>query len=192
MTLSLIEQDLFNKFWEAYPVKKNMGTAESEWQFLRIDPQLCIQIVKAVKIAKLSNEWTKDQGKWIPAPHNFLKGKRWLEYKDFELTAPSPTPAIHKLVDNAKDYDIKRNHELARDSREFIEMVYKFKPHSKEKYQYEMEWCEIMGKKYPHLITEYRLHYKQARDRLASVLVSSSQSTPEAAENHNEAHVNDL
>lgn len=172
-----------------------MGTAESEWQYLRIDPQLCIQIVKAVKIAKLSNEWIKDQGKWIPAPHNFLKGKRWLEYKDFELTPPQAPSPLTKLVDDANDYDIKRNHELAKDSREFIEMVYRFGHRLKEKYEYEMEWCEVMGKKYPHLITEYRRHYKEVRDKLVALPkpeIKPSKPIPNMAESHNETHVNDL
>lgn len=168
MGLSIIEQDLFNKFWEVYPVKKNLGQAEIEWSILRIDPELCIQIVKAVKIAKLSDDWNKENGKFIPMPNNFLKGKRWLEWKGYNLLTNQSTVQKPEYF-KAKNEDIVRNTELSKDSLEFVDMIFRFKPHSKEKYEYEISWANSMCIKYPHIASEYKKHAKDAKIKLLEI-----------------------
>lgn len=55
--------------------------------------------------------------------------------------------------------------EIGRDSLEFIEVLFRMQPGSVEKAQFEIDWCMIMAKKFPHLETEYFEHEKEARKR---------------------------
>lgn len=168
--LSLLEKDLFNKFWEVYPdkMKKNLGQAEIEWGLLRVNPDLCLQIVKAVKVAKLSDDWNMEGGKFIPMPNNFLKGKRWLEWQGYDISRMQKTqnrPEYYKSTNE----DIKRNPELAKDSIEFFDMIYRFNPASKEKYEFELNWANSMCLKYPHLASEYKKHARDAKMKISEI-----------------------
>lgn len=45
----------------------------------------------------------------------------------------------------------KHNPELARDCREYIEMLFQFRPGSEEKKKFMKDWALLMNRKYPHL-----------------------------------------
>ncbi|HNA61998.1 MAG TPA: hypothetical protein PKW79_02860 [Rhabdochlamydiaceae bacterium] len=60
----------------------------------------------------------------------------------------------------------KHNPELARDSREFIETLFRFARDCKDKFEFEISWTQSMAKKYPNLASEYRDREKEAIKRL--------------------------
>jgi DNA-binding transcriptional regulator YhcF (GntR family) len=64
----------FDTFWSAYPVKKGKGAAEKSWQKLKPDLQT---VLTAIEAQKQSDQWTKDNGKFIPYPATWLNQKRW-------------------------------------------------------------------------------------------------------------------
>ncbi len=80
----------FDKFWFAYPKKKSKGTAERAWIKIKPDNTLQTKILSQVEKAKKSQDWKKDNGKYIPHPATWLNGKRW---EDEDLGSISGTIA---------------------------------------------------------------------------------------------------
>ncbi len=62
------------------------------------------------------------------------------------------------------------NKELAKDSSEFISLIFSWRGSPKEKAEYEISWTQNMANKYPHLASEYKKHQKEARIRLETIL----------------------
>lgn len=85
--------DAFAMFWAAYPNKKAKGSAEKVWAKLKPDHQLAETIISAVQKHKLSADWTKDEGQYIPHPATWLNAKRWED----EVTA-APVVIGHQQV----------------------------------------------------------------------------------------------
>jgi len=66
----------FDIFYKAYPKKKNKGDAERAWKKIKPDIGL---IIKALDWQKSSQDWIKDNGKFIPYPASYLNSKGWLD-----------------------------------------------------------------------------------------------------------------
>jgi hypothetical protein len=71
--------ELFNKFWQAYPRHTAKQNARKAWDKLKLvpdDPRL-----QAIEIgllrAKQSRDWLKDSGQFIPHAATWLNGARW-------------------------------------------------------------------------------------------------------------------
>jgi hypothetical protein len=74
----------FASFWSSYPVKKGKGNAEKSWEKLKPDLQT---VLTAIEKQKQTDQWTKDNGKFIPYPATWLNGKRWED--EVEVTTSS-------------------------------------------------------------------------------------------------------
>jgi len=64
----------FDKFWEAYPNKKDKQKAIKAW--VKYQPDI-VDVLKAIVIQKNSEQWQKDNGRYIPLPTTWLNGARW-------------------------------------------------------------------------------------------------------------------
>jgi len=64
----------FDLFWSTYPVKKGKGNAEKSWEKLKPDLQI---VLTAIEAQKQTDQWTKDNGKFIPYPATWLNQRRW-------------------------------------------------------------------------------------------------------------------
>lgn len=64
----------FETFWADYPRKVAKGDAEKSWK--KNKPPLA-DCLSAIASAKLSSDWTKDGGQFIPHPATWLNGRRW-------------------------------------------------------------------------------------------------------------------
>jgi len=71
------QDELFARFWAAYPKKRSKGQAEKAWAKLQPDEQLIETMLAAIERAKKSEEWRKENGRYIPYPATWLNGKRW-------------------------------------------------------------------------------------------------------------------
>jgi len=67
----------FQQFWTAYPRKKSKGQAEKTWNKIKPDAELLEQILTGIESARLSHEWMKDDGEFIPYPSTWLNAKGW-------------------------------------------------------------------------------------------------------------------
>ena len=72
-------QELFERFWKAYPKKKSKGDAEKAWLKILPSEQLLETMVSTIEIAKTSEDWTKEKGQYIPYPASWLNAKGWLD-----------------------------------------------------------------------------------------------------------------
>lgn len=77
---------LFDRFWAAYPKKRDKMRARKAWKKLAPDMELCRVMAKALEQQKQSNDWLKDGGTYIPNPSTWLNNHRWED----ELPAGGP------------------------------------------------------------------------------------------------------
>jgi len=64
----------FDEFWKAYPNKKDKQKAIIAWAKNEPDLQ---KVLKALKTQKNSEQWKKEDGRFIPLPTTWLNGARW-------------------------------------------------------------------------------------------------------------------
>lgn len=67
----------FDAFWSAYPKKKSKGDAEKAFKALKVDDDMLARILTTIEAVKLSKDWQKDNGQFIPYPATWLRNKGW-------------------------------------------------------------------------------------------------------------------
>ena len=70
-----VDEQAFNTFWTEYPKKVAKATAYKAWA--KVDPKLYETIMAALTTQKASEDWTKENGKFIPHPTTWLNQQRW-------------------------------------------------------------------------------------------------------------------
>lgn len=84
----------FEIFYKAYPNKKNVKTARTRWEKMKVTPELFREIMEGLERAKNSQEWAKDDRAYIPHPATWLNGEGWKnEYKPLRQAAAPKAPA---------------------------------------------------------------------------------------------------
>ena len=81
-------ESLFERFWRVYPKKKSKGQAEKVFSKINPDEQLLETMISTIERAKKSEDWIKENGKYIPHPATWLNAKGW-EDRDTELAPPT-------------------------------------------------------------------------------------------------------
>jgi len=74
----------FDRFWAAYPKKKAKKDALKSFTRINPDETLLEAILAAIDKAKKLEDWSKDDGRYIPHPATWLNGQRWLD-QDVEI-----------------------------------------------------------------------------------------------------------
>jgi hypothetical protein len=75
-------ENLFNSFWDAYPRKTAKVKALKAWQKISPNEELLNTILSALSSQKESEEWRRDDGRYIPYPASWLNGRRWEDEVD--------------------------------------------------------------------------------------------------------------
>lgn len=68
----------FEQFWKAYPKKIGKKEAYKAWEKAK-DKPLMVDMLHAIDNAKLSPQWTKENGQFIPNPSTWLNQGRWAD-----------------------------------------------------------------------------------------------------------------
>lgn len=68
---------LFESFWEAYPKKINKPNALKAFLKVNPDEALLAAMLAAIATQKASEQWQRDDGRFIPYPATWLNGRRW-------------------------------------------------------------------------------------------------------------------
>lgn len=76
----------FERFYAAYPRKKAPAAAERAWR--RVKPEEVPALMAALERQKLSDQWRRDGGRFIPYPATWLNQRRWEDEDD--ATGPQP------------------------------------------------------------------------------------------------------
>lgn len=96
--------DGFEEFWAAYPKSKQRGQMDArrvwgDYNLAAIAPKIIEGLKRAVK----SEDWKKENGKFIMSPKNWLEGRRWEDnYEGEEEGERSPTlrlPTTQELIE---------------------------------------------------------------------------------------------
>lgn len=69
--------DWFEQFWKIYPRKAGKGKARESFQKISPNSGLFAKILTAVQQQIKSEQWEKDNGKFIPYPATWLNQGRW-------------------------------------------------------------------------------------------------------------------
>lgn len=77
--------DEFEGWWKEYPKKLAKGDARKAWlQTAKIRPSTA-KLIKAVIVARTTEQWTKDGGQFIPYPATWLRQERWEDVHEVDL-----------------------------------------------------------------------------------------------------------
>lgn len=68
---------LFDEFWQAYPKKVGKDAARKAWDKRKVDALLSARMVQAIERQRMSDQWQKDRGQYIPNPATWLNQGRW-------------------------------------------------------------------------------------------------------------------
>jgi len=79
-TSSVTTESRFDRFWEQWPKKISKKDAQKSWARLEKDgltATLFDEIMTGLTRAKESQQWTSNEGQFIPHPATWLNGERW-------------------------------------------------------------------------------------------------------------------
>ena len=89
------DYEQFKLFWERYPRKQNKQVAYAA--FLRVPPEDRARLLPALESQKLSPQWNRDGGRYIPYPSTWLNRRRW-EDETADSCAPETNNPFLKLM----------------------------------------------------------------------------------------------
>ena len=67
----------FDEFWAAYPKKVGKKAARSSWNKIKPDAELHDKIMTAIGRARVTDQWQRENGRFIPNPTTWLNQGRW-------------------------------------------------------------------------------------------------------------------
>jgi biotin operon repressor len=94
--------ELFDRFYSAYPKQQKKPAALKEWEKLNPDADLRKKIMSGLSTQKASELWTKEDGRFISHPNNWLRDRRWEDQvpksnNHVKLTEPTPIDEARNL-----------------------------------------------------------------------------------------------
>ena len=81
-TLCASEAELteaFEVFWKLYPNKKSKKDARKAWEKLKPGAELRLTLMTALGNHRISRDWAKDDGQYVPMASTWLNGERWTD-----------------------------------------------------------------------------------------------------------------
>lgn len=70
-------EESFERFWSCYPRKTAKQNALKAWLKLKPDEALVNGILSALERFKKTEQWLRDNGRYIPYPATWLEDRRW-------------------------------------------------------------------------------------------------------------------
>ena len=67
----------FEVFWQRYPKRTGKSRALMAWLELEVDAALAQSILAALEVLKAGEDWRKEEGRYVPAPEQFLLRRDW-------------------------------------------------------------------------------------------------------------------
>lgn len=105
---------LFEEFWKAYPKKVNRKEALYRWKKAKLPP---IEVIlKKISEQKNTDEWQKDNGKYIPHPSTWINKERWLDEIDVGIIKKENTETFICSKCNQKLPILKRWEKIGNES----------------------------------------------------------------------------
>lgn len=96
----------FETFWKIYPRKVAKKKALQVWNKIKFDPDTLKQILAAVAYQGKSDQWRKDDGKFIPHPATWLNAERWNDETKKEEPVQIARPMARNEIPQAEKREI--------------------------------------------------------------------------------------
>ena len=109
--------DRFDRFWNEYPRHVSKQNAFKAFEKLNPDEQLLESMLNAIVIQKRSEQWTKDNGQFIPHPATWINQKRWEDEAPVAVVKVLPSQNFPQRSYSAVNDDLMDN--LAREVEAF-------------------------------------------------------------------------
>ena len=71
--------EAFEVFWKLYPNKKSKKDARKAWEKLKPSAELRLTLMTALGNHRISRDWAKDDGQYVPMASTWLNGARWTD-----------------------------------------------------------------------------------------------------------------
>lgn len=81
----------FDEFWQSYPHKVGKKAALSAWKKLKPNAGLRAKIMESLETQKSSQQWRRENGRYIPNPSTWLNQGRWDDQLDQVNTSKGGT-----------------------------------------------------------------------------------------------------
>lgn len=91
----------FDQFWKLYPKKKGRKDAAKAWAKLKPNEELRQTLITALGQHSVSEDWTKDGGRYAPNASTWLNGERWTD--ELLPAAGSKPSAFNNLPNHTPD-----------------------------------------------------------------------------------------
>lgn len=106
--LNELQEKQFDKFWQAYPKNVSKKQAQKSWKKIKPSLELFEKILKALEMVKQTEQWKKDNGKYVPYPATWLNQERWTDeinmmqdtIKEEQKTKPVYYPVCENMLEN--------------------------------------------------------------------------------------------
>ena len=92
------DDEVFEKFWALYPKKVGKQAALKAWKKIPSPKQTLTLIENALAWQTVSEQWTKDNGQYIPNPQTYINQGRWQD----QQIAPVGNQSLTKLGQRAE------------------------------------------------------------------------------------------
>lgn len=109
----------FNEFWTAYPRKVSKPAARKAFDKVKPDDELLKTMLTAIAKQKLSDQWTKDNGQYIPHPATWLNNQRWLD--ELPVAKQKVLPAQDFRQRDYSKVEEQQMAQLAKEMEEFMQ-----------------------------------------------------------------------
>ena len=119
-TLTGVRENLFERFWFAYPRHEGKQNAQKAFEKLNVDDELLTKILTAIDRQKQSTQWKENGGQYIPHPATWLNGRRW-EDETQTYTDTRPIRAVNAQQYSQRDYNDEDAEAYARMLRNAVE-----------------------------------------------------------------------
>lgn len=96
-----VMSERFDRFWDEYPNKTGKQAARSAWKKIKPSEALTRQMIAKVKDMKKTDQWKREDGRFIPNPTTWLNQGRW------EDEAPKPSSAPETKTERLGSFDAK-------------------------------------------------------------------------------------
>lgn len=100
------DDSFFEKFWQAYPKKAGKKPCAGIWSRKKLDRHIDA-VMSGLNAYKASEQWRRDNGKYIPNPSTFLNQERWND----EIAVPLQHSLSSETVEDEKARRWKQNRE---------------------------------------------------------------------------------
>jgi DNA-binding transcriptional MocR family regulator len=91
----------FEQFWKLYPKKKGRKDAAKAWAKLKPNDELHQTLITALGRHCVSEDWTKEGGRYIPNAATWLNGERWHDV--LKPAGTNPSSAFHGLPNHTQE-----------------------------------------------------------------------------------------